>query len=151
MPTEYNDSIFTKEMKRIKLAAKYPVNSKNKLPLKPMVDLSYKGRKVPLVVDVRVSLRDAAQQNHVLEITYKKTTTNEIKVYKIEPYSFRYLHLKVGIRKMVFGWDVKEKRIKSFALRNIMKAKITGSKFSPRFPVEIGKRIRKKSVRKLAR
>jgi len=150
MARETDDNIFSREMKRIKLASKYPV-SKNKLPLKKAVDLAYRGRKVPRAVEVRVSLRDAALMKKIVEIQYQKTTTNELKTYRIEPYSYRYLKLKVGVRKMVFGWDTREKKIKSFAMRNIRNAKISNLSFSPRFPIEIGRTIRKKTLRKLGK
>lgn len=150
MSIESGDSVFTREIRRIKLAAKYPIKM-NRLPLKPKVDLAYKGRKVPLAVDVRVTIRDAALLKRVVEIQYKKTTTDEVKLYQIEPYSYRYLKLKVGVRKMLFGWDTKEKKIKSFALRNIRRIKMLSRGYSPRFPVEIGLTIRKKTMRKLGK
>lgn len=152
MPTEYSDSVFTREMKRLRLAAAYPLDGKSprrKLPLKPFIQEAYKGRKVPLAVQVRIGLRDSALLKKVVEITYLKTTTNELKRYRIEPYSYRYLRLKVGVRKMVFGWDVKEQKIKGFAIRNIKSIKVTDSGYAPRFPVEIGKKIRKNTVRRL--
>ena len=148
MSIESTDAIFIREMKRIRLAAKYPINQKNKLPLKPMVDMAYHGKKTPISVDVRVKLRDAAMSKKVVKIVYKKTTNQEIKTYMLEPYSYRYLRLKIGVRKMLFGWDIKEKKIKSFAMRNISKIEITGGSFAPRYPIEIAKKIRKKDVRK---
>lgn len=148
---DQTDIVFNREMKRIKLASKYSINAANKLPLKPLVKERYKGRKIPIMVDVRVTLRDAAMQKKQVKITYKKTTNNEIKVYQLEPYSFRYLRLKVGVRKVLFGYDVKEKKIKSFALKNIIKIEKLGTGYVARWPIEIGKKMRKKSIRKLGK
>lgn len=144
---ETDDIIFQREIRRLKLASKF--SAKNKLPLKKDVQNAYKGRKIPLAVQVRTTLRDGAVLKRVVEITYRKTTTSELKKYRIEPYSYRYLMLKVGVRKMVFGWDIKDKRIKSFAMRNITAIKLENSKFSPRFPVEIGKKIKKTTIRRV--
>lgn len=150
MQQEMDDSIFKREMKRLRLASKYPIES-NKLPLKPLVKERYKGKKMPLAVDIRVTLRDAALKRKMVRITYKKTTTGEVKVYLIEPYSFRYLRMNVGVRKSLFGYDTKEKRIKSFAMRNITKIEMTNSGFSPRWPIEIGKKMRNTRTRKLGK
>ena len=147
---ENGDAIFNRAMKRMRLASKYPIAA-NKLPLKPLVKARYKGKALPLAIDIRVTLRDAALKHRVVRITYKKTTTGEVNVYQIEPYSFRYLRMNVGVRKSLFGFDVKEKRIKSFAMRNITKIEMTGSSFPPRWPIEIAKRMRNTRTRKLGK
>lgn len=147
---ENGDVIFNNAMKRMRLASKYPIAA-NKLPLKPLVKERYRGKKLPLAVDIRVTLRDAALKKKVVRITYRKTTSGEIKVYNIEPYSFRYLRMNVGIRKSLFGFDIKENRIKSFAMRNITKIEMTGNSFSPRWPIEIAKRMRNTRTRKLGK
>jgi len=147
---ENGDAIFNRALKRLRLASKYQIAA-NKLPLKPLVKERYKGRKLPLAVDIRVTLRDAALKKKTVKITYKKTTSGEIKVYQIEPYSFRYLRMKVGVRKSLFGFDIKEKRIKSFAMRNITKIEMTNSSFSPRWPIEIAKRMRNTRTKKLGK
>ena len=85
----------------------------------------------------RLSIREAALRNAQIIITYKKTTTNETKKYVVAPYSYRYKRLKVGLRKMLFAYDMKERRIKGFAMRNIRNVAITDRKFRPRWPVEI--------------
>ena len=133
---EADDILFDREMRKIRLAGK--VSGKNKLPLKPVAESLTKGRRLPRSVRVRLAIRDGGVLKMRVTIRYKKTTTNEIKEYEIEPYSYRYLRLNVGIRKMLFGWDVKEKRTKSFALRNIEEAVVTKRRFAPRYPVEIG-------------
>lgn len=147
---DQTDIIFSREMKRLRLASKYSIYA-NKLPLKPLVKERYKGKPLPNAVDVRVTLRDAALAKKMVRITYKKTTDNDIKIYQVEPYSFRYLKLKVGVRKVLFAYDIKEKKIKSFVLKNIKKINMLGSAYSPRWPVEIGKKMRKKDIRKLGK
>lgn len=137
---EMGDFYFKRALKRLKLTSKYSLN-KNKLPLKPLMKERYKGRRLPISVDVRVTLRDAALDNRLVEITYQKTTTGETKKYRLEPYSFRYLRMNVGIRKSLFGYDTKEKKIKSFAMRNIKSIDMLLQTFSPRWPVEIGRRM----------
>jgi len=146
-----NDIIFNKAMKRMKLASKFQINAANKLPLKPLVKSRYRGKKLPLAIDVRVTLRDAALQKKLVEITYKKTTTGEVKTYKLEPYSFRYIRMKVGVRKSLFAFDVNEKRIKSFSMRDIKKIEMLPNKFVPRWPIEIAKKMRNTRTIKLGK
>jgi len=84
----------------------------------------------------RQAIRESALRNSQLIITYKKTTTGETNKYVVAPYSYRYRRLKVGRRKMLFAWDMKERRIKGFALSNIQKAAITDRKYRPKWKVE---------------
>jgi predicted DNA-binding transcriptional regulator YafY len=85
----------------------------------------------------RVSIREAALRNSQIIITYKKTTTGETKKYVVAPYSYRYRRLRVGLRKMLYAYDMKERHIKSFALVNIRNVAITDRKFVPIWPVEL--------------
>lgn len=147
---ENGDVIFNRVLKRLRLASKYQIAA-NKLPLKPLIKQRYKGMSLPLAVNIRVTLRDAALKKNIVKITYKKTTTGEVKVYQIEPYSFRYIRMNVGVRKSLFGFDIKEKRIKSFAMRNITKIEMTNSAFSPRWPIEIAKKMRNTRTKKLGK
>ncbi|MCK9615182.1 MAG: WYL domain-containing protein [Candidatus Omnitrophica bacterium] len=140
MPATYQDNIFLQEMRKLGLSRAYST-TKNKLPLKKFVQQAYGRKKIPFSLELRLTLRDAALSKKAVEITYRKITTAELKRYIIEPYSYRYLRLKVGIRKMLFGWDMKEKKIKSFSLSNITEIKPTEKKFSPKFPIEIGRFI----------
>ena len=84
-----------------------------------------------------VAIREAALRNVQIVITYKKTTTGETKKYIVAPYSHRYRKLKVGMRKMLYAYDMADKRIKSFALRNIRKVALTNRKFRPKWPIEL--------------
>jgi len=85
----------------------------------------------------RVAIREAALRQVQIVITYKKTTTGETKKYVVAPYSHRYRRLKVGTRKMLFAYDMKDKHIKGFALRNIRNVAITDRKFRPKWPIEL--------------
>jgi predicted DNA-binding transcriptional regulator YafY len=86
----------------------------------------------------RLAIREAALRNAEIVITYRKTTTGETKKYIVAPYSYRYKRLKVGLRKMLFAYDMKDRHIKGFAIRNIRNVAITDRKFRPKWPVEIG-------------
>lgn len=137
---EAQDNLFLQEMRRLGLSKQFST-TRSKFPLKPLVTQIYGRKKMPFAVELRLTLRDAALQKKDVEIVYRKTTTAELKRYVVEPYSYRYLRLKVGIRKMLFGWDTRENKIKSFALSNITQIKPLEKRFSPRFPVEIGRFI----------
>jgi predicted DNA-binding transcriptional regulator YafY len=86
----------------------------------------------------RLAIREAALRNSEIIITYKKTTTGETKKYVVAPYSYRYKRLKIGLRKMLYAYDMKARHIKGFAIRNIRNVAITDRKFRPKWPVEIG-------------
>ena len=85
----------------------------------------------------RVSIREAALRLSQIIITYKKTTTGETKKYIVAPYSHRYRMLKVGRRKMLMAYDMKDKHIKGFAIRNIRNVAITDRKFKNLWPIEL--------------
>jgi len=85
----------------------------------------------------RLAIREGALRNTQIIITYTKTTTGETKKYVVAPYSYKFRRLKVGLRKMLYAWDMKDKKIKSFALRDIKKVALTDRKFRPKWPVEI--------------
>lgn len=85
----------------------------------------------------RLAIREAALRKAQIIITYKKTTTGEINKYVVAPYSYRYRKLKVGRRKMLYAYDMKDRHIKGFAIRNIRKVAITDRKFRPKWTIEI--------------
>ena len=80
----------------------------------------------------------AANELKQVMIIYKKETTGEVKRYRVAPYSYRYRRLKVGIRKMFFAYDMSDKHIKGFVLKNIRTVEILSRKFRPKWPVEGG-------------
>jgi predicted DNA-binding transcriptional regulator YafY len=86
----------------------------------------------------RTTIAEAALRRVQVVITYRKTTTNETKKYVVAPYSYRYRRLKIGTRKMLMAYDMKDKHIKGFAVRNVRKVALTDRKFKPKWPVEIG-------------
>lgn len=85
----------------------------------------------------RVAIREGALRRTELVITYVKTTTGERKKYVVAPYSYRYRRLRVGRRKMLYAYDMKDKRIKGFAIRNIKNVALTDRKYRPKWSVEI--------------
>ena len=88
--------------------------------------------------DVRTLIMMAATELKQVMIIYKKETTGEVKRYRVAPYSYRYRRLKVGIRKMFFAYDMSDKHIKGFVLKNIRTVEILSRKFRPKWPVECG-------------
>jgi hypothetical protein len=87
--------------------------------------------------DIKVLIGQAATRLLQIEMTYKKETTGEVKKYRVAPYSYRYRHLRTGIRKMFFAYDMDDRHIKGFVLRNIRKVDILKRRYSPKWPVEI--------------
>jgi len=85
----------------------------------------------------RLAIREGALRKVQLIITFKKTTTGEVKKYVIAPYSYRYRMLRVGRRKQLMGYDMSAKHIKGFAIRNIRNVVLTNRKFKPKWDVEI--------------
>ena len=85
----------------------------------------------------RLTIQEAALRRVQVIITYRKMTTGETKKYVVAPYSYRYRQTRDGRRKMLFAYDMKEKHIKGYALRNIRKVALTDRKFRPQWPVEI--------------
>jgi len=85
----------------------------------------------------RLAIREAALRLSEIVITYRKTTTGETKKYVVAPYEWKYRRLRVGLRKMLYAYDMRDKHIKSFAQRNIRNVAITDRKFRPKWPVRI--------------
>lgn len=86
----------------------------------------------------RLAIREAALRRVQITMRYRKETTGELKSYVVAPYSYRYRRLRAGLRKMFFAYDMKEKHIKGFVVRNIRNVALTDRKFVPKWPVEIG-------------
>jgi hypothetical protein len=85
----------------------------------------------------RLTIREAAKRLVQVVMTYKKTTTGEVKKYIVAPYSYRYRKLKVGLRKMLFAFDTADGHIKGFSLKDIRNVALTDRKFKPKWEVEI--------------
>ena len=85
----------------------------------------------------RLAIREGAMQLLQLVLTYTKETTGETKKYVVAPYSYRYRRLKTGIKKMLFAFDMDDKHIKGFVIRNIRNVAVTDRTFRPKWPVEI--------------
>lgn len=89
----------------------------------------------------RLSIREAALRNVQIVMRYRKTTTGELKKYIVAPYSYRYRMTKNGRRKMLFAYDMKERKIKGFVVKGIRNVSITDRKFRPKWPVEIAIKV----------
>jgi len=121
MPRNIDKKQFLKEQRK---------KSIKKKPKKKKV--TFKGRRS------RIAIREAALTLKQIEITYKKTTTGEIKTYRVSPYSYRYKRLKIGVRKMLYAEDMKARHIKGYSLRNITKVTILPRRtYKPKWDVEI--------------
>lgn len=93
--------------------------------------------------NVRLVIREAALRRSLVAMLYTKLTTGDTLEYHLEPYSYRYRHLRMGIRKVFFGFKVGPPRrtknptgIRMFFLPNIHAVKILPTKFRPRWQVE---------------
>ena len=84
-----------------------------------------------------LAIREAALRLVQINITFQKTTDRAINIYTVAPYSYRYRRLRVGRRKCLYAYDMKDKHIKSFAIRNIRKVALTDRKYVPKWRVEI--------------
>ena len=85
----------------------------------------------------RTAIREAALRKVQIILRYVKVTTGESKRYIVAPYSYRYRKLRAGRRKLLFAYDMEDRHIKGFVLKNIRKVALTDRKFRPKWPVEI--------------
>lgn len=111
--------------------AKAPRRKPRRVGLKPKTGTLFAIR------NKRVAIREAALRASQIIITYTKTTTGERNKYRVAPYSYRYRRLKVGLRKMLYAYDMVDRHIKSFAIRNIRNVAITDRKFRPKWQIEL--------------
>lgn len=140
MDEKLTNSFFLRIARRLIRAWHKPfAPKKGKLPLKPSIKKSTSG--LSNSSKIRRNIRNSAGTKTLLWITYTKTTDGTTHSYLVEPYSFRYRRIKVGIRKMLYGFDVEDGHIKSFALRNIKSATNTKQKYRPKFKVEIAQTV----------
>ena len=87
--------------------------------------------------NTRLAIREAALRLVQIVITYTKITDGETHQYVVAPYSYRYRRLRVGLRKLLFAYDMEDKHIKGFVVGNIKKVALTDRRFRPRWPVEL--------------
>jgi predicted DNA-binding transcriptional regulator YafY len=125
-----------KDISRLRFAEEETKKKKPKKPKKrertPATEATLKTRSVKLLI------RNAATGLSQISMTYRKDTTGEIKSYRVAPYSYRSRKSKKGPKKMMlFAYDMDEKHIKGFVVRNVLKVQILEKKFKPRWPVEI--------------
>jgi predicted DNA-binding transcriptional regulator YafY len=125
-----------RDIDRLKFAAKEkakPTAKKKGKKLKsPVTDKTLKhGR------DMKLIIRRAATGLFQIQMSYKKDTTGETKSYRVAPYSYRYRFSKKVRKRMLFAYDMDDKHIKGFVVRNILKVNVLEKKFRPKWPVEI--------------
>lgn len=81
---------------------------------------------------------NAATEKKQLRIRYQKRTTGETKTYIVCPYSYRYMfNPKGGRQRALFAYDIKDKHIKGFYLKNLKRVEKLNRKFRPIWPIEI--------------
>ncbi len=85
----------------------------------------------------RLTIREAALRRAQMIIRYKKITTGEFKTYVVAPYEWKYRRLKIGLRKVLYAYDMVDRHIKSFVQSNIRNVTISDRKFAPKWPVKI--------------
>lgn len=124
-----------KDINRLKFVDDTKAKGKSKKPKKreksPATDATFKSKNLSLLI------RHAAKGLFQIQMTYKKDTTGETKSYRVAPYSYRYRISKKVRKKMLFAYDMDDKHIKGFVMRNVLKVKILEKKFRPKWPVEI--------------
>jgi predicted DNA-binding transcriptional regulator YafY len=135
-----DDALFLSTLRKKKLIESYS-SLKNKLPIKNIIEPK-NSFKLPKAITIRASIRDSAVTKKLLRITYKKETTNETKIYLVEPYSFRYVPQNGGLRKALYAWDHNKNSIKYFFVKNITKAENTTIPYQARFPIEIARGLK---------
>jgi len=129
---------FAQALKRDINRLKFREDVERKAPKrKPKKEPQLEDERILRTRDIKVLIGQAATRLLQIEITYRKETTGEIKSYRVAPYSYRYRHLRTGIRKMFFAYDMDDKHIKGFVLRNIRKVDILKRRYSPKWDVEI--------------
>lgn len=97
--------------------------------------------------DILKTIAEAARKQETVDIHYPKTDNNLSGWREVEPYS---LSLDIGGEHLVYGEDRlspghifngfvvgnKKKHCHSFIIGKIKKAKLTGYRFKPKWPVE---------------
>jgi predicted DNA-binding transcriptional regulator YafY len=133
MALSYSEAIKS-DLNRLKFIMqqeqKAPKRKPRRVGVKPAYGTMYALR------NTRLAIREAALRLAQVVLTYTKVTTGETKRYVVCPYSLRYRRLKTGVRKLLFAWDMDERKIKGFVVRNIRKVAITDRTYVPRWPVE---------------
>ncbi len=91
-----------------------------------------------------IAIREAGARRKKVAILYTKLTDRRTVIRILDPYSFRMRHLRIGWRKVFFGFDhavknkegSKKRSIKMFYLGNIHAVKILPIGFAPMWRVE---------------
>lgn len=85
----------------------------------------------------RIAIREGALRRAYIDIRYRKMTTGEVNIYRVAPYEIKIRPLRIGQRYVLWAYDVKDRRIKSFVFNNILNVALTDKKFKPMWQVKI--------------
>lgn len=86
--------------------------------------------------NTRLAIRESALRRMQCVIRYRKITTGETKKYICAPYELKYRRLKAGWRKMFWGYDMDDKHIKSFVMKEVKNVSITDRPYRPKWAVK---------------
>lgn len=135
MPLSFAEAL-RRDIDKLKFAADQEQKAPKKKPKKvrnPATDMALKSK------DNNVLIRYAANNLCQIRMTYRKDTTGETKRYQVAPYSYRFRMSNKRRKRMLFAYDMIDKHIKGFVMRNILKVTVLKkNKFRPKWPVEIG-------------
>jgi len=89
-----------------------------------------------------IAIKQAANNKVSCIIKYTKITTQETKQYEVNVYSYKYIKLKEGIRKVLYAQDKNDRKnrktaIKNFVVRNIKNVALTNRKYKPEWAIQI--------------
>ncbi len=86
----------------------------------------------------RVAIRESVKRGVSIIILYKRGQDGAVRRYEVIPLSYRFRHLRKGLRRVLFCQDVRAGgKVKFFLVRNIYKVALTKREVNPRWPVEI--------------
>ena len=134
MPLSFSDAI-KKELDRINFIVEQEKKAKKRKPKRVVRGPAY-GR-LYAFRSVRMAIRESANRRLQVEITYRKITTDEVVKRTVCVYSYRYRRTRIGLRKMLFAYDMDDRHIKGFVLGNIRRVEILKKKFVPKWEIEI--------------
>jgi len=125
-----------RRLNRQEFIEKMTKKAKKRKPVRAREDISKRGT-LFAIRNKRIAIREAALRRVQIIITYKKVTTGEIVKRIVAPYEWRYMRMKEGWRKVFWGYDMKDKHIKSFYNKYIRNVVLTDRKFVPKWKILI--------------
>jgi len=95
--------------------------------------------------EMLAAIKIGGRGHHLLKIEYTKITNGRTNEYIVEPYSYRFRPVRLGVKKMLMAYDTGQIRnsdskgantIKGFLLARLKSVQILNETFSPRWRVE---------------